>query len=261
MIASVSCRAWHRLVFWLLLGALTRLGAQVTETPSTMAPGRFLLRVDAITIGVDRDHSSPKTYTALGLASALLSTGVTRDLDVQFGLQFFLRQTYQYQGASRTSSGRGDTTIRAKYTFWRDPARGAAMAVIPYVKLPSNTGGVGNNHTEGGLIVPWAMSLGHGTEVGAMAQWDVLRDASNTGYDSRWLVTAFAKQHLVGSLGVYAETTLAVSSASLSSFTGGIGGGATLDVSKDLQFDYGLSRGLGNRATDWINVLRVRWQF
>ena len=70
-----------------------------------------------------------------------------------------------------------------------------------------------------------------------------------------------AKQHLVGSLGVYAETTLAVSSASLSSFTGGIGGGATLDVSKYLQFDYGLSRGLGNRATDWINVLRVRWQF
>lgn len=261
MLAFVSLRVW----FWLVLSLLgvngARLSAQVTETPHTMAPGRFLLRVDAITIGVDRDNSAPKTYTALGLASALLSTGVTRDLDVQFGMQFFLRQTYQYQGASRTSSGRGDTTIRAKYTFWRDPARGAAMAVIPFVKLPSSTGGVGNNHTEGGVIVPWAMSLGRGTEAGAMAEWDVLRDASNTGYDSRWLVTAFAKQHLVGSLAVYAETTLAVSSASLASFTGGIGGGATLDVSKYLQFDYGLSRGLGNRATDWLNVLRVRWQF
>lgn len=261
MIAPVSCRGWHRLVSCLLFAVVARLGAQVTETPYTMAPGRFLLRVDAITIGVDRDSASPKTYTALGLASALLSTGVTRNLDLQFGMQFFLRQTYQYQGASRTSSGRGDTTIRAKYTFWRDPARGAAMAFIPYIKLPSNTGGVGNNHTEGGVIVPWSMSLGRGTDAGAMAQWDIVRDASNTGYDSRWLVTAFAKQHLVGSLGVYAETTLAVSSASLSSFTGGIGGGATLDVTRSLQLDYGLSRGLGNRATDWLNVLRVRWQF
>jgi hypothetical protein len=261
MIAPVSCRAWHRLVFWLLLGALTRLGAQVTETPSTMAPGRFLLRVDAITIGVDRDHSSPKTYTALGLASALLSTGVTRDLDVQFGLQFFLRQTYQYQGASRTSSGRGDTTIRAKYTFWRDPARGAAMAVIPYVKLPSNTGGVGNNHTEGGLIVPWAMSFGRGTSLGAMGQWDVRRNLANTRYDSRWLASGYAKQHLFGGLAAYAEATFSVSSASASTFVGGLGGGVTYDISKSLQLDYNLSRGLGNRATDWTNLLRVNWSF
>lgn len=258
-VVSRPSRSW--LVALLLGMQAARVAAQVTETPETMAPGRFLLRVDAITVGVDRDPSAPKSYTALGLASALLAAGVTRDLDLQFGMQFFLRQTYQVQGANRTSSGRGDTTLRAKYTFWRDPARGAAMAVIPYVKLPSNTGGVGNNHTEGGVIVPWSMDLGRGTVAGAMAEWDILRNPANTRYDSRWLVTAFAKQHLVGSLGVYAETTLAVSSASLSSFTGGLGGGATFDVSKSLQFDYGLSRGLGNRSTDWLHVLRVRWQF
>lgn len=264
MLALVSRPARFRLVALLLalLGAVAGpLRAQVTETPHTMAPGSFLLRVDAITIGVDRDRTAPKTYTALGLASALLSTGVTRDLDVQFGMQFFLRQTYQLQGSNRTSSGRGDSTIRAKYTFWRDPAHGAAMAVIPYLKLPSNTGGVGNNHTEGGVIVPWAMNLGRGTDLGAMGQWDLRRNPANTRYDSRWLVSGYAKQHLIGGLAAYAESTFSVSSASASTFVGGLGGGVTFDVSKSLQFDYNLSRGLGNRATDWTNLLRVNWRF
>jgi hypothetical protein len=252
-----ACRRPVALAF--LLVAALRLNGQVTETPHTLPPGRFLLRVDAITVGVDRDHSEPKIYTALGLASALLSMGLTRDLDVQVGMQFFLRQTFQ-DGATRDSnSGRGDTTVRAKWTFWRDG--GAAAAVIPYVKLPSSTGGVGNNHTEGGFIVPWALNLGRGTQIGAMGQWDFLRDAANSGYDSRWLITGFVHQHLVGGLGAYAEMTQSVSSASASTYTGGIGGGVTLDVTSALQFDLGISRGLGNRATDWLNVLRVNWRF
>jgi hypothetical protein len=261
MLAFVPRRAWFRSLLLVLALPALRLAAQVTETPQTMPPGHFLLRLDAITIGVDHDTSGPKSYTALGLASALLAAGVTRDLDVQIGMQFFLRQTYQVQGTNRTSSGRGDTTLRFKYTYWRDPARGAAAAVIPYFKLPSNSGGVGNNHTEGGVIVPWLMDLGGGTALGAMAQWDVLRNLANTRYDSRWLISGFAKQHLFGALAAYAESTLAVSSASASTFAGGIGGGVTYDLSKSLQLDYNLSRGLGRRATDWTNLLRVNWRF
>jgi hypothetical protein len=261
MLAFVPRRALFRLLLFVLALPAVRLAAQVTETPLTMPPGHFLLRVDAITIGVDHDASAPKTYTALGLASALLSAGVTRDLDVQVGMQFFLRQTYQVSGTNRTSSGRGDTTLRFKYTFWRDPARGAAAAVIPYLKLPSNSGGVGNNHTEGGVIVPWEMDLGGGTVMGAMAEWDILRNLANTRYDSRWLVSGYAKQHLFGGLAAYGEATFAVSSASASTFAGGIGGGVTYDFSKSLQLDYNLSRGLGGRATDWTNLLRVNWRF
>jgi hypothetical protein len=52
-----------------------------------------------------------------------------------------------------------------------------------------------------------------------------------------------------------------VSSASSSSFAGTVGGGATLSVSKNVQWDYGLSRGLGGSATDWVHVLRLRWKF
>ncbi|MSU64917.1 MAG: transporter [Opitutus sp.] len=254
--------AWRR--HWgvgILLFLAARLGAQVTETPQTIAPGSFFVRMDAISVGVNRDRIEPSRYNALGLASTILSTGLTRDVDLEVGVQFFLRQTFQTSRGRTSRSGRGDLILRSKWTFWRDPGRGAAAAVIPYLKLPSSTGGVGNNHTEGGFIVPWSMALGSGTEMGAMGQWDVLRNDANTRYDSRWFVSGFARQHIFGSLGAYAETTFAVSSASASTFTGTLGGGLTFDLKDKLQLDYGLSRGLGRQATDWINVLRLRWEF
>ncbi|MBL9203359.1 MAG: transporter [Opitutaceae bacterium] len=252
----------------LLLGLLgivvaaSALRAQVTETPATVEPGKFFLRMDAVTVGVNRDKAEPMRFTALGLASSILSIGMTQNVDVQIGAQFFVRETVQLGGGARDSrSGWGDTAVRAKWRFWSDNALGASAAVIPYVKIPSKTTGVGNNHVEGGFIVPWAMKLALGTEIGAMGQWELKRNDANNGYDSRWYASGFVRQALVAGFGVYGEATLAASSASSSSFVGGAGGGVTWDFSKFLQFDYGVSRGLGGRATDWTNVLRLRWSF
>ncbi|MCX6956435.1 MAG: transporter [Verrucomicrobia bacterium] len=244
-----------------LLTAAAPLAAQVTETPDTIAPGKFFVRMDAISVGVNRDTSEPNKFTALGLATTIVSTGITRDVDAQVGLQFFARQTYQYKGTRTTHSGLGDVTLRSKWTYLRNEKIGAAAAVIPFIKLPTSTGGVGNDHVEGGVIFPWAMSLGGSTVVGAMAEWDLLRNDANNGYDSRWYSSAFVRQHLIGPWGAYAEATFGVSSATSSSFLGSLGGGVTWDFSKTLQLDYGLSRGLGNRATDWLHALRVRWEF
>jgi len=51
---------------------------------------------------------------------------------------------------------------------------------------------------------------------------------ANNGYDSRWFVSGFARQHIVGGFGAY-RGNARVSSASSSSFAGTIGGGATFD--------------------------------
>lgn len=244
----------------LLAGLLSKLGAQVTETPQTIEPGRFLVRMDAISLGFNRDTTEANKYTALGLASTILSTGITSDFDVQLGAQLFLRQTLQYRGTNTTHSGLGDVSLRMKWTFWRDDPHGAAAAIIPYVKVPTHRGGVSNDHVEGGFIVPWAMAVGGGAKAGAMFQWDVLRNDLNNGYDSRWFASGYVQRDFTSMLGVYGETTLAVSSASSSSFAGTIGGGATLALSKNVQWDYGISRGLGGSATDWMHVLRLRWK-
>lgn len=241
--------------------ATAPLRAQVTEFPQTVEPGRFLLRMDAISLGFNRDSTVAHKYTALGLASTILATGITNDFDVQVGAQLYLRETFQIAGSSQSHSGLGDVSFRAKWTFWRDDPHGAAMAVIPYVKIPTHRGGVSNDHVEGGVIVPWATGLGGGVKAGAMFQWDVVRNDLNNGYDSRWFASGYVQRDLTQAIGVYGESTLAASSATSSSFAGTIGAGATLNLSKNVQWDYGLSRGLGGSATDWTHVLRLRWKF
>jgi hypothetical protein len=94
-----------------------------------------------------------------------------------------------------------------------------------------------------------------------MAEWDYVRNDANDGYDSRLFASGFLRQHLVAGVGVYGEVTVTGASSGSSSYSGTLGGGATYDVSKLLQFDYGVSRGLGGRATEWTHVLRVRWGF
>ncbi|MEN9661239.1 MAG: hypothetical protein RL324_188 [Verrucomicrobiota bacterium] len=244
-----------------VLASIPALRAQVTETPFTIAPGHFQLRVDALTVGFDSEDTRPRRYTALGIAHSLFQIGLTSSTDLQIGAQLFARQTYQ-TGTGRTSdSGFGDTTFRVKYTFWRDAGAGAAAAVIPYVKIPSSSPGVGTDGTEYGFIVPWAMGLPGGFQSGASFQWDVQRNDARNGYDSVWTTGAYVGRDVTSHVNFYAESTFGVSSASKSSFAGTLGAGLTVRASQGISWEYGLSRGLGARATDWVSRVRFRWGF
>lgn len=235
--------------------------AQVTETPETVAPGSLLVRMDGVTLGFDRDRApaAGNVYTAVGVAGTVVSAGLTSSLDVQIGFQLFLHRTYQDGGVRTSRSGLGDLQFRTKWTFWRDDRIGAAAAVIPYVKVPSNTGGVGNPAVEGGLMVPWAMNVVGGVRAGAMLRWDVVRNDADNGYDARWLATGFFQRNLTRSIGVYGETTLAVASTGLADWRGALGAGLLLSLTKSLQLDYELTRGLNRNATDWVHILRLNW--
>ena len=253
---------WRWLAIGLALAWLGGLGlqAQVTETPQTIDPGRFLLRVDAVSLGVKPDSSDPNQVKALGLAWPLLAGGITRSLDFEVGGQFFVRDTYQIKGTNETHSGLGDVTFRTKWTFWRDPALNEAVAVIPYIKVPTNSNGVGNGFTEGGLIFPWERQFSSGMKAGAMVEWDHLRNFANTRFISRWYGSGLLKWEFGSMLGGYAETTVGTSSDSTSASYGTMGAGATLAVSKYFQWDVEVSRILGRSQAGWMEVLRFRWK-
>src|SRR5882757_10478702 len=85
------CRVFPGLIL-LGLCAAGPLGAQVTESPQTIAPGKFLLKVDALSLSFDRDNQEADgtKITTLGVGRAFLSTGITEDLDVQVGAELFI---------------------------------------------------------------------------------------------------------------------------------------------------------------------------
>jgi hypothetical protein len=236
------------------------LRAQVTEVPQTIEPGGLLMRMDAISLGLQPDTSAPNQYKAVGLGTTLVSAGLTSSVDIEIGTQLFIRDTFATNGSDHTESGIGDVLIQPKWTFWRDASTGQAAAIIPYVMLPTDSAAVGNNSVQGGLILPWSMDVAPGVQAAAMVEWDELRNVANTRYDTRWYGSAYIKWNLGGRISAYAETTLSESTAGSSTFAGTVGGGATLSASKDFQWDFEASRVLGSGRSAWTEVLRFRWK-
>jgi hypothetical protein len=126
--------------------------------------------------------------------------------------------------------------------------------------LPTDSSAVGNDSLEYGVILPWSMDIAPGMKAAAMVEWDELRNVANTRYDTRLYGSAFIKWDLAGRLGAYAEATLSDSTAGSATFAGTFGGGATLSISKDFQWDFEASRVLGSGRSAWAEVLRFRWK-
>lgn len=246
------------LLSFLVLAAVQTTSAQITEWPTTVAPGRFLIEMDAISLTVDKDGGDK--YTAFGAASTFLTTGLTHNWDIQVGAELFISQKFESGGLSDRDSGIGDVYVRTKYRFYENPETGTAAAFLPYVKIPTNTGEIGNDSVEGGVIVPWTTTLTGGFGVSAMAGVDVYRNDNNDGYDLYLHGSASLKRNITSALGVYGEVALAKSSEA-SSAEGIMGGGVTLSVSENTWWDFAVYKGISSVAPDWNQVIRFNFGF
>jgi hypothetical protein len=236
------------------------LRAQVTEVPQTIEPGHVLMRMDAISFGLQPEAAAPNEYRALALGTAIVSAGITDTFDFEAGAQLFLRDTFTSSGSDHTDSGIGDIQLRVKWTFWSDPSTGQAAAVIPYILVPTNSSAVGNDSTQGGIIIPWSFHTGVGLKAGAMVEVDELRNEANTRYDTRWYGSTYAQWELAHAVSVYGEATASATTEGSSTYTGTLGAGATLSVSSNFQWDFEMSRVLGPGRNQWTQVLRFRWR-
>lgn len=250
-----------RVVTLLFAVAALALRGQVTETPQTVAPGKVLIEMDGLKLSYDRADAAGNKHTVMGVASTIVTAGLTSSVDLQVGFELFLRRKFESAGWSDSRSGFGDLSFRTKWTFWRDEASASALAVMPYVKVPTNTDDVGSEAIEGGIMFPWAMGVGRDLTAGAMFRWDMVRNPDDNGYDALWTTTGFVQRKLTGSFGVYAEAMISASSTGLSHWASSVGVGALWNLTKFLQFDYELQRGLGRRSTDWTHVFRVNWEW
>ena len=232
--------------------------AQITEHPSTVAPGSFLLEMDALSLTLDKEGGGK--YTAVGAGSVFLSTGLAQNWDVQVGAELFISQKFESGGFSERNTGVGDLYVRTKYRFYENTETGTMAAILPYVKIPTNSGGVGNDAIEGGIIVPWSTALLGGFHCDVMAELDFLRNDNDDGYDTYWYASASLSRSLTGALGLYGE--VAVGKSSGASATEGImGAGVTLALSENTWWDFAVYKGISRGAADWNHVIRFNFGF
>jgi hypothetical protein len=247
-----------RLIFVLLALSAGFARARTTEVPHTVAPGRFLIEMDALSLTFDREGGD--RLTAVAAASTFLSTGLTPYWDAQIGVELFLSQRITSGGLKERNSGLGDLFVRSKYTFYEDESLGVSAAVIPYLKLPTKSGGVGNDSVEGGLIVPWEADLGSGAILNVMAGLDLARNDADDGYDSYWYASSSVGIPLTGAFSAYGEAYVAKSSGG-APWEGVLGAGLAYSINEFMSWDFAVYRGLSDGAADWNPVVRFNFEF
>lgn len=226
----------------------------VTESPYTVDAGWGQLEMDLFAYTRDREKlaGADTKVSALALANINLKFGLTSHIDLQtvFEPYTVVRVHDRISGTREKISGFGDITSRLKINFRGNDGGDTAFGIMPFVKWPTNQHGLGNDSVEGGLIVPVAFNLGGGWDMGAMTEFDVVRNEADTGYAVDWTNSVTFSHDLVGRLGGYAElATTLTRGRDLASFDCGL----TYGASHHLQFDAGVNLGL-TRATEDLTV-------
>lgn len=231
--------------------------AQYTEVPATVAPGKFLLETDALSLVVDREGQDK--FTGLVAGNVLLTTGLTSTWDIQVGAELFVSQRYESGNFTDRRSGVGDVYVRTKWRFVENEF--VSAAILPYAKIPTNTDEVGNDSIEGGVALPWETYLFGGfLTLNSMVDLSFVRNVNDDGYEMLVYASSAASKEITKFLTLYAELD-ATKSRSSYPWQTTLGVGAYLSVSDRLSWDLAMYRGLNRNAPDWNPVIRVNYGF
>ena len=104
------------------------------------------------------------------------------DFELQFNGYQNLVATDNATGAVVSKGfGFGDVFLKSKINLFGNDGGSAALAIIPYVKIPSGTLNISNGAVEGGLIAPLQLKLPQDFGLTLMTEVDVLKNANDSG--------------------------------------------------------------------------------
>lgn len=221
-----------------------------TESPYTVDAGRFQIETDLIAYTHDREDGV--TTRAFDVMPFNLKIGLTSSTDLQlvYGTYSHVRVSAGDRG---TDDGTGDFVVRLKHNLWGNDGGVTAFALMPFIKIPTNTMKSLNDDVEGGLILPLAIDLGRGMGLGLMTEVDILRTEDGRGYEPTFINSATVSVELTERLGTYVEAYAERSAEGGADTVVTLNGGFTYAVTENLQLDAGANVGMTDAADD-LNV-------
>ncbi len=211
-----------------------------TESPYTVDAGAVQLEMSFL------DYSKDGDADAWAIAPFNLKLGLLNNVDLQFVFDPYVRQ----DDGETTRNGSGDTQFRLKINLWGNDGGDTAFALMPLVKVPTASDGLGNDHVEGGLIFAFSTDLAEGVGLGLMFETDFVYDDADDDYDTEFVTTGVIGIDLTDDLGFYVEGIGINSTDSGVGFRGLLGLGSTYSLSDNVVLDAGVNIGLSGDVDD-----------
>lgn len=222
-----------------------------TDGPFTLDAGRSQLELEAFT--TTRDSEDGIDTRSWSVGSTFLRWGATPQLELQLGWQTYARVTVEAGGRHTRTTGFGDTVARLKYNFWGNDGGDTAFALLPFVKLPTNQHGLGNDAVEPGCSLPLVVNLPAGWQLGLMAKWSRLQADDGRSRANAFEYSAIGGRNLTEKLSAYAEIWIGRSDAAGVDTQSSLGLGLGYALSDRTVIDAGVNLAL-NRATPDLAV-------
>ena len=232
----------------LLLNRSTRYGLCVpegdrpdfTESPYTVDAGAVQIELSFF------DYAKSGGTDAFAIAPSNIKVGLLDDLDIQFVINPYVR----VKDETDSQSGLGDTQVRLKINLWGNDSGQTALAIMPFIQIPTAADGLGHNHVEGGVILPFAVELTEGVGLGLMLEADFVYDEAASNYETELVATAAVGFDITEEVGAYAELIGSTGADGDSPDIAILGLGVTYQMTGNLQFDAGVNIGLSEDADD-----------
>jgi len=233
-----------------LLRDLSTDRPDLTESPYTVDAGHVQIEMDLLAYA--RDEGSGTRAESWAFAPINMKLGLTRSADLQVIVESHRRDrlTDIATGARSEARGIGDVTLRLKRNLWGNDGGGTAAALMPFVKVPTANGTLGNGAVEGGLIAPLAIAMPAGFGLGIMGEADWLEDANRDGHHLEWVGTATVGRDVAGPLGAFVEIAAAARPAREGDAIVTLDLGVTAALTPNAQLDAGVLLGVSDAADD-----------
>ena len=218
-----------------------------TESPYTVDAGHFQLEADLVSFGVDRWNAEGERAFSVNAANLNLKAGLFNNVDVQLVVENYVCEQVRADGVTTRKSGFGDLITRVKVNLWGNDGGATAFAMMPFVKFPTNTAGLGNKQVEGGIILPLAVALPHGWKMGVMTEFDIV-SREGGGYGPDFINSITFSHGIVGDLSGYVEFFSQVSDGDLIIT---LDAGLTYALNENVQLDCGCNFGVTEAAEDF----------
>lgn len=146
----------------------------------TVPAGRVQIETDVI--NWTASQSGGGRVDSIAFTNPVLKYGLTDNSDIQIAWSPYVRvRSRDAAGVVSIGDGVGDITLRYKRRL-TDPANALQIALLPFVKLPTAPGSIGNGKFEGGIAIPINYAVPGGWTVTLGPQFNVIADANGSGH-------------------------------------------------------------------------------
>jgi len=233
-----------------------------TDCPFTVDAGHFQLEMDFANYTWD-SPGAQRTMKTEGyqIAPMNLKVGVLNNMDMQLVLSPWqsLRTENTRTGTIERQSGFGDITLRSKVNLIGNNGGFFALALIPFIKIPTAQDHLGNGAVEGGLGIPYAFDVPN-WDVGFQTTVSVNRNEVGNG-DHAEIANSVSLGHaVIGPLAYHVEFFSNVSTECREGWIGTFDTWLTYQVNKNLILDCGVYIGVTQAADAWHSWLGMTWR-